>query len=258
MAFTLKAFLPRGGKKKRVRRVRALRWLIPFACTLANAVLGFSAIINAFEGRFMIALACIIGAAIMDMLDGRLARWLGTTSGLGAELDSLSDVVSFCLAPTIVLYMLIDRHDLILLTVLGCYLCAGLLRLARFMVIHGNTTDAFCGLPTPAAALWLAAYMQYALQAQTIYGWVTHIWVISVCVMVLAMLMISTITYPSLKRFSVYNPRHRLYGLVLLLACLLSWFIGYPTILIIFTAYIVAGVVTAATAWVKRLGEWLF
>ena len=81
-----------------------LKTVVPFIFTFANVFFGFFSIIKTIEGDFIAAALSIIVAAVMDGIDGRLARYLGTDGDLGSELDSLCDAVSFCLAPAVLLY----------------------------------------------------------------------------------------------------------------------------------------------------------
>src|SRR5262245_44761503 len=79
-------------------------FIIPFLFTFGNALCGFMSVIKTLDEEFMLAAFFILLAALMDLCDGRLARWFGSTSVLGMELDSLCDAISFCFAPAILLY----------------------------------------------------------------------------------------------------------------------------------------------------------
>lgn len=141
------------------RRGLPLVRLLPNALTLLALCAGLSAIRFALYERWEMAVAAICVAAIFDMLDGRVARLLRLTSKFGAELDSLSDLVSFGLAPAIILYRwaLVQEDQLGWLAVLAFVVCAAL-RLARFNTMLEETDQPvwrknfFVGLPTPGAA----------------------------------------------------------------------------------------------------------
>lgn len=126
---------------------------LPSAFTLGNLFFGFAAIVKAFHGDFVFASQLIVVAGIFDVLDGRVARLTGTSSELGAELDSLADLVSFGVAPAVVAYEwgLVPHHQPFL-AAFALVLCAAV-RLARFNVLR-QTADGRCftGLPSPAAA----------------------------------------------------------------------------------------------------------
>ena len=139
--------------------------VIPSAFTLGNLFFGFWSIISAFNGNFRQAGWFILYAGILDSLDGRVARRMGTGSRFGAELDSLVDVVSFGVAPALLIYFLefttAGRFGWI---VCFLYVVAAVLRLARFNVLsHGKPTPGwFVGLPSPAAATTLATYHAFS------------------------------------------------------------------------------------------------
>ncbi|MDP3888991.1 MAG: CDP-diacylglycerol--serine O-phosphatidyltransferase, partial [bacterium] len=138
-------------------------FIIPYIFTFLNACFGFLSIIKTLEFDFVMAAYCIILAACMDLLDGRLARAFGSTSCFGMELDSLCDAISFCLAPAILLYnWYLTDLDLVGFVVLSFYICAGLSRLARFNIgIHTNKMF-FVGLPTPVAAFLMSEFVLHS------------------------------------------------------------------------------------------------
>lgn len=146
------------GKKRKV----PIRVLIPNILTLIGLVAGLTAIRMSIEGRYELALVCVVLAALFDALDGRIARLLKASSRFGAELDSLADFVNFGVAPAIIIFTwaLGDLKSLGWIVVLTFALCAAL-RLARFNVaLDAKTQPAwqanfFVGVPAPAAALLL-------------------------------------------------------------------------------------------------------
>ena len=141
-------------------RQRAVYWL-PNAFTLGGLFAGFYAIIASIHDRFEVAAVAIGVAMLLDGTDGRIARWTNTTSDFGKELDSLCDVVSFGVAPAIVIYQwgferISDYGWLWSRLGWACaflYAAAAALRLARFNVrIDVQDKRWFQGLPSPAAA----------------------------------------------------------------------------------------------------------
>lgn len=129
-------------------------YILPNLMTTANLFFGFFAIIHAIKSDFLMASYAIVAAAIFDLLDGRLARLTRSTSKFGAEYDSLCDLVSFGVAPAIMLYQW-ALHPFGRLGWIACFLFAacGALRLARFNVQQGVVEKAyFQGLPIPMAA----------------------------------------------------------------------------------------------------------
>ncbi len=162
---------------------------------------GFLAIIKALEGAYMHAAVCIVLAGLMDLIDGRLARALGSSSHLGMELDSLCDAISFCFAPTIVLYSWkFHAMGFLGLGALVIYLFAGLFRLAKFNVTEASDYQFFIGLPTPLAALSTVCLI---INEQALFGsaeYSIHLYGLIAVVMMLALLMIAPLKFPSGKK----------------------------------------------------------
>ncbi|MFT5445840.1 MAG: CDP-diacylglycerol--serine O-phosphatidyltransferase [Gammaproteobacteria bacterium] len=144
-------------------------YLLPNLFTTAALFAGFYAIVAAMNGRFEDASVAIFVAMVLDGADGRIARMTNTQSAFGAEYDSLSDVISFGLAPALVTY----QWSLQGLGKLGWlvaffYAAATALRLARFNTQLGTEDKRFFqGLPCPAAAAVVAGLVWFA----TDYGW---------------------------------------------------------------------------------------
>src|SRR3984893_6803069 len=146
----------------RRRRFRPIpvRMLVPNIITLLALCAGLTAIRLTIEGRIELALAAIVFAAILDFLDGRVARLIKGQSRFGAELDSLADFVNFGVTPALILYFwgLQTLHSVGLIAVLIFAICAGL-RLARFNVMVDDPNrpawagNFFVGMPAPAGAI---------------------------------------------------------------------------------------------------------
>lgn len=178
--------------------------LLPNMLTLTALCAGLSAIRFALHGKWELAVAAIFVAALFDILDGRVARMLRMTSKFGAELDSLSDLISFGLAPAFVLYrwVLVEAEQLGWLAVLAFVVCAAL-RLARFNTMLEDTSlpawrkNFFVGVPTPGAALLalLPMIWSFSLETDLIREPVT----ISFWMMILAGMMVSRLPVFSLK-----------------------------------------------------------
>jgi CDP-diacylglycerol--serine O-phosphatidyltransferase len=144
------------------RRFRAIppRILIPNLITLLALCAGMTAIRLAIEGRLELAVGCIVAAAFLDGIDGRLARYLEGTSQFGAELDSLADFVNFGVVPALTIYFwgLHDLKSLGWIVSLVFAMCM-VLRLARFNVMLNDPSrpafqaNFFVGMPAPAGAL---------------------------------------------------------------------------------------------------------
>ncbi|MGI6679748.1 MAG: CDP-diacylglycerol--serine O-phosphatidyltransferase [Dehalobacterium sp.] len=163
--------------------------IVPSLFTVANLVLGILAIINIMGDKFYYAAVFIILAMIMDVLDGRVARKLDVSSNFGKELDSLADVVSFGVAPAILVYaQSLEVYQWLGLIVIIWYAVAGALRLARFNVI--TTSGYYQGVPITAAGSFLAFLLFFPhLISPVVYLLIT---------LALGFLMISTIRVPKI------------------------------------------------------------
>lgn len=162
MTAPFQPFDPNGGPSAPQRRFGRipLRLLLPNMVTLLALCSGLTAVRMAIEHRLELALAAIVFAAILDGVDGRLARALKGTSKFGAELDSLADFVNFGCAPALILYLwgLDEAGSIGWIAALIFAICAAL-RLARFNVMLDDpdrpafAADFFTGIPAPAGAL---------------------------------------------------------------------------------------------------------
>lgn len=167
---------------------------IPNIITLSNAFFGMVGILYAVKGMYWMALYMMIFAAIADFLDGFIARLLNVKSELGAELDSLSDLITFGALPGLIMYKLIESNTdstwmpyiAFFITIMSAY------RLAKFNISKNQSTN-FSGLPTPINALVLASLSVIELT------YLDNIWVlIGVCVLS-GVLLVSNIPLIGLK-----------------------------------------------------------
>ncbi len=163
--------------------------LIPNIFTLANLLLGIISLIFTMDGDFIIAAASILFAMILDAMDGRLARRLDATSPFGKELDSLADLVSFGVAPAILVYALkIKTLGVIGLVICILFALCGAVRLARFNVL--NISTYFIGVPITAAGSLVALMVLVGIRLPI------PIMVYPVVMIILAYLMVSNIKIP--------------------------------------------------------------
>ncbi len=133
-------------------------YILPNVLTLCGMFFGFYAIISAINGKFIHAAWAIILANIFDGLDGWVARLTRTTTRFGIELDSLSDLVAFGVATSILIYKwaLFD-FGRVGFAIAFLFVACGALRLARFNILSGDGIKSFKGLPIPGAATMIAA-----------------------------------------------------------------------------------------------------
>ena len=221
-------------------------FIIPFLFTFGNALCGFMSVIKTLDEEFMLAALFILLAALMDLCDGRLARWFGSTSVLGMELDSLCDAISFCFAPAILLYSWsLHQLDTAGMIVLGLFLCAGLFRLARFNVNSGVPTSSFIGLPTTFAAFFFANIVLYEKWiSSSVFASALKAERLAFLVTIIALLMISSIKFPSIKHVKLKITT----SIVMALCALVGgWALikGYPLFLAIAVTYIIASFLLA-------------
>ncbi|MEN3005149.1 CDP-diacylglycerol--serine O-phosphatidyltransferase [Dehalobacterium formicoaceticum] len=135
--------------------------IVPSLFTIANLIFGILAILNTLWEQYYDASIFIILAMIMDVLDGKVARKLDVSSNFGKELDSLADVVSFGVAPAILVYtQSLEHYQWLGLAVIIWFAVAGALRLARFNVI--TTSGYYQGIPITVAGSFLAFLLLFA------------------------------------------------------------------------------------------------
>ena len=208
-------------------------YLLPNLFTTAALFSGFYAIVSAMNGRFEAAAAAIFVAMVLDAADGRIARMTNTESAFGAEYDSLSDVISFGLAPALVMYEW-SLSGMGKVGWLGAffYAVATALRLARFNTQLGTGDKRyFQGLPCPAAAAVLAGWLW--LQA-TLDGNGAELQNISFVLTVFAgILMVSNLRFHSFKEL---NLRDRVPFVAILLVVAVIILISFDPPLVSFVA----------------------
>jgi len=184
---------------------------IPNAFTLGNLFCGFLSIVFSASGDLKNAALLIIIGMMLDSMDGRLARILKVESSLGKELDSLSDVVSFGVAPAILVYYIsFSQHGFVGLVIAGLFPLFGAYRLARFNIEKNTSNSHFTGVPITAAGGILTVLC-------TLHQWIPNI-ILDASFMALCFLMISKYKIASFKNIPL--PR---YGTIItiLLGCTL-------------------------------------
>ncbi|MCG7972830.1 MAG: CDP-diacylglycerol--serine O-phosphatidyltransferase [Candidatus Thiodiazotropha taylori] len=229
--------------KKRSRGI----YLLPNLFTTAALFAGFYAILAAVNGKFEVASVAIFVAMLMDGLDGRVARLTKTQSAFGAEYDSLSDMVSFGLAPALVVYIwaLSDLGKLGWLAAF-IYTASSALRLARFNTQIGIADKKyFQGLPSPSAAaimaggVWLG--VDYEISGQSLD------WVAAVLTTLVGLLMVSNFRYHSFKEID-FSGKVPFIVLVVVMVVLAIIQTHPPTVLfVLFLVYAISGPVLTLT-----------
>ncbi len=216
-------------------------YILPNLFTVSAMFAGFYAIIASTKGLFDNAAIAIFVGIVLDTLDGRIARLTHSQSDFGAQMDSLSDMVCFAVAPSLVLYFWC-------LSSLGkpgwlvafLYAVGTALRLARFnATAQSENKRYFQGLATPAAA-GLVASIVWSSFGFGISG-VQVAWPMLIITILLALLKVSSIQYRSFKDFDIRNKVPFMSVLLIVLVVVLISFNPPVVILLILTAYIVSG-----------------
>jgi CDP-diacylglycerol--serine O-phosphatidyltransferase len=225
--------------------------VMPSAFTLANLFFGFWAIVSAYNGNFRWAGWFIVFAGILDVLDGRIARLAKTSSRFGEELDSLVDLVSFGVAPALIMYFLeFNTAGKFAWVLCWIYVVAAAIRLARFNVVSAGKPSAwFTGIPSPAAGITLACYYPFTetpwYRASLAYLDLQHQGLV-LLMLVLGVLMVSNVKYPKMPGFSFRTGRQTA-ATVFVLACMIAAFIKPAAVLFpLGLAYLAFGVARAA------------
>ncbi|MFX3631162.1 MAG: CDP-diacylglycerol--serine O-phosphatidyltransferase [Candidatus Pristimantibacillus sp.] len=193
---------------------------IPSLLTVGNLFLGIVAIILVFNEKPENAAMMVIIAMLLDGVDGRVARALNVQSEFGKELDSLSDVISFGVAPAFIMYVVAfsELNPTIAWIITALFPICGALRLARFNVVSSSKPGYFIGLPIPAAGGVLALL---ALFKDDI-----AVSVLLASTLVLSLLMVSTIKYPNFKKVGI--PKNAIWVVPIIVAVALFLGIMFP------------------------------
>lgn len=185
-------------RRKRNRLLKKGIVFLPHLFTLCNAFFGFCSLVLASQKEWEASAHFIFLAALMDALDGRIARFIGSQTAIGMQLDSLCDVISFCVAPAFLVFCRYGaKFGMLGLLASGIFVLAGLIRLARFSVFPEQQTLYFFGLPTTMAGCFLAALL-LNISREMRQGWVHAAMLIIMCI--LAGIMISSIPFPTGKQ----------------------------------------------------------
>ena len=218
-------------------------YILPTVFTVGNAVCGYVSVINTIRGDYEAAGWLIILAMLFDFLDGKIARLTGTTSNFGKEIDSLSDMISFGLAPSILTYMWalkgVGRIGMIASIL---YFVAGMLRLARFniRVDHFENMKYFIGLPIPASAGSIATFV--IMSENYDVDFIPHMKMfLCIYMFLLVYLMVSNIPYASGKKIDL--KKRKPFKILVVLLLLFFIIASYPGVILffLFLSYVMSG-----------------
>lgn len=241
-------------------------YVLPTLMTAGNILSGFVAILQIFKGRegmvvehYFWAIAAILAACLFDILDGRLARFGGQESPFGREFDSLADIVSFGIAPAllvhdIVLQSIEDQFGGLGWLIASAYLVCGAMRLARFNCLatmdEKGSGKSFRGCPIPAAAGVISSITLFLLwwdgTDRPVGNWK---YLLPVLMVLLSYLMVSNIEYPSFKAINWRTRRSFQWVLVsiIVVAITVRYWQWMPAVL--FVSYLLYGLVRP---WISR------
>lgn len=232
------------------RKPRKGVYILPNALTLCGMFLGFYAIISAINGKFIHSAWAIILANIFDGLDGLVARLTKTTTRFGIELDSLSDLVSFGVAPAILIYKWgLSDFGRVGFAIAFLFAACGALRLARFNIQVGFTKS-FKGLPIPGAATMLAATVIFC---QEILNFVPHRNLIfPVITFILSLLMVSNLKFHGLKEIDFREKKP--FWILLFFMLILIFIVIHPNfaIFILVSVYVFSGIIENIIILIKK------
>lgn len=236
--------------------IRNKIYLIPNLLTTGSVLCGFVSIIYSFDGYLSIAANLIIASFVLDGLDGRIARITKTTSEFGAQYDSLSDAVSFGVAPSVFLYQwflkdinfLINSWLELGVIVVSLYLVSVLLRLARYNTAKSN--DFFIGLPCPLGAILVS--LSFIVLSKTNFNILEYKEISVLFTLLISFLMISKFSYFSFKNIGD-REKIKFYWLFLTILILVITLINPPMVLLLLAiAYSLSGLFISILRQVKR------
>ncbi len=229
-------------------------YLLPNTLTLCGMFCGFFAILSAINGNFLYAAWAIVLANVFDGLDGWIARLTGTSTRFGIELDSLSDLVAFGVAPSVMMY----KWSLAPFGRIGwaatfLFTACGALRLARFNIQTGMPgSKAFKGMPIPGAATVLASVVIFYYDSLSRTGLPEKNIFFPIITILLSLLMVSTIRYHGLKEID-FREKKPFWFLIVFVLVLFVLFIHPSTAIFVFAMlYLVWGIIENIYLLIKR------
>jgi CDP-diacylglycerol--serine O-phosphatidyltransferase len=220
--------------------------VLPNLFTSASLFSGFYAIVAAMEGRFEPAAVAIMISAVLDGLDGRIARLTNTTTHFGVEYDSLADVIAFGVAPGLKPFGRLGWLAAFMFVICGA------LRLARFNVQKTNEdVSHFKGLPIPAAAFFIASMILF------VESWDGSLEIRSAMIItmiyVLSFLMVSTLHYSSFKKFDIRNRKPFNLLLSIIFVAMIVVYKPKVMLFLIIFAYVMSGPVVTFYRLYRRI-----
>ncbi len=227
-------------------------YLLPNTITLCSMFFGFYAILVSFKGQYTYGAWAILIAVLFDGLDGWVARVTHTTTKFGIELDSLSDLIAFGVAPAVLIYgWSLQSFGRLGWGAAFLFVICGALRLARYNVQMGSTeSKAFTGLPIPGAASIVASLVLFYSE---IWGdLIGENYFMLFLTFFLAILMVSTLRYHGIKELS--SRKRMPFWLLVAVVLTIVLIFMYPEIVIFLFSigYMLWGIIESAMIFKKR------
>ena len=239
-----------------LKNIKPTKRIFPNSFTSFNLLFGFLSILEIAQQNYTLAAWFIGAAAVCDALDGIAARITHSSSQFGVELDSLSDVVSFGVAPAFLIYEIaLKRLDTPGIIFAAIFLLCGAFRLARFNTqLVGFKKEYFVGLPIPTAALTIAAYvLVFAPENQLAPSY--NLYTIAL-VLGLAFLMVSKFKYETLPHFTKHELKEKPFHFSFLAISLAALFLTEGrAIFLIFLFIILFGILNAVSSKIRKINK---
>ena len=231
-------------KKFKIVSSKKTRYLLPNILTLGGVCLGISSIKFSIDGNFSLAVILILLAAILDALDGRIARLIKGTSDFGKELDSLTDFVSFGIAPVFILYFWeLNNYGKLGWAIALIYSVCCVLRLARFNLTKFDNQEEwknnfFEGIPSPAGGILILTPLIYELSDLNLNLNISNI--TPYLTILIALLLVSKVPTLSLKKITI-SPKTTIFLLLAIgLIFIALLFYTFETLLIFSLIYLLS------------------
>ncbi|MGO9117256.1 MAG: CDP-diacylglycerol--serine O-phosphatidyltransferase [Desulfomonilaceae bacterium] len=238
-------------KKIPIGQMKKGIFILPSLLTLTSIFFSFYAIICAIAGEFMLSGALILVAAFFDGIDGKVARLTKTTTRFGLELDSLADVISFGVAPAILMYLwALSPYGRIAWIGAFVFVACGALRLARFNIQSGTVDPKrFTGLPIPAAAVIVATTVLFFHKIEL--NPADFMMPLLILTYFIAFMMVSSVKFHAFKDLTLVKqkPFSSTVGFVLLLALIAASPLVVP--FFISAAYLISGPILTLVLYVR-------
>lgn len=227
-------------QQRPVKKYRGVSiYVLPNLLTTANMFFGFMSIIFAIRGEYIFGSYAIVAAAVFDLLDGRVARMTDTTSQFGAQYDSLCDLISFGMAPAMIMYLwALQPFGRVGWLASFVFVACGALRLARFNVQQSEEREYFQGLPIPMAAGIVASSVLCFTDLQMD---ASRNWLLLFMTFMLGITMVSQFRYRSFKDMNLKKKQPFTYLVVGVMVIILIALRPEVMLFVLFFAYALLG-----------------